>query len=80
MAEVADFGGAPEEIRTPDPQIRSLTVVFEATYELRLVVCSAEHHVRGAYSERTAPSVRYEASRFHGAKMNPYEDHQCEQH
>jgi len=24
MGEVLDFSGAPEEIRTPDPQIRSL--------------------------------------------------------
>jgi hypothetical protein len=29
-----DFIGAPEEIRTPDPQIRSLTVAIEAAYEI----------------------------------------------
>jgi hypothetical protein len=39
MQKVPDFAGAPEEIRTPDPQIRSL-VLYPA--ELRALDSAAE--------------------------------------
>jgi hypothetical protein len=37
---VIDFVGAPEEIRTPDPQIRSL-VLYPAELRALLATCAA---------------------------------------
>jgi hypothetical protein len=35
MQEAPDFTGAPEEIRTPDPQIRSLMLACQSAVPLR---------------------------------------------
>jgi hypothetical protein len=48
LANLFDFNGAPEEIRTPDPQIRSL-VLYPAELRARLA------HRAGSVLDRANP-------------------------